>query len=150
MTEPIFARLITEGHQALSEARTSWERATSHLHHHEVTMTANPADPTPQGAPMSLSQIAADFRAKLEEGETALRTALDEHLPALEGLARAVDSDPLITAVEAAVLPPDVRVFAAEFITKLAALHAPAPAAPEAPAEPTPAAADMPAEALAQ
>ena len=86
---------------------------------------------------MSLTDVVAAFKTDLEDGETKIRTVLDEHVPALVALAEKVSNDPLIQAAEAAALPPGAKQLVAEFITKLAATFPPAPAeaAPE-PAEP--------------
>ncbi len=140
MTEHIFGELIRD-----------WRRATAHLHHHAVTMTANPAVQTPQGAPMSLKELATDIQTALEDGESHIRTVLDQHMPTLAALAEQVENDPLIQAAEAAALPPGARAIVADFISKIAAEfpQAPttpqAPEAPEVPAEPLPEAAPQPA-----
>lgn len=83
---------------------------------------------------MSLTDVVAAFKTDLEDGETKIRTVLDEHVPALVALAEKVSNDPLIQAAEAAALPPGAKQLVAEFITKLAATFpppAPAEAAPE-------------------
>ncbi len=110
MTETIFGELVRD-----------WRRATGRLHHHEATMTANPADPAPEGAPqMSLTDVVAAFRTDLEAGEAKIRTVLDQHVPGLVALAEKVENDPLIQAAEAAALPPGAKQLVADFITRLA------------------------------
>ena len=93
--------------------------------------------PPALGVAVSLTDVVAAFKTDLEDGETKIRTVLDEHVPALVALAEKVSNDPLIQAAEAAALPPGAKQLVAEFITKLAATFPPAPveAAPE-PAEP--------------
>ena len=64
----------------------------------------------------TMTEIVNSVKAHLEEGAQLLQ----EHIPALVEHALQLESDPLVAAVEAAVLPPGVRQLAADFITRLA------------------------------
>lgn len=119
-------------------AETGLRHAASHLAHHGSTIAGNSVLPQ-QGATVSLLALANDMKTALEDGETRVRTVLDQHMPAILELAERVESDPLIQAAEAAALPAGAKVIVAEFIAKLAAEFPGHAAAEPAPAEPQPA-----------
>lgn len=72
---------------------------------------------------MTPTEIATDIKTFLERG----KELLESHVPELVERAQQAEADPLVQAVEAAVLPLGVRQLAAEFITKLAAEFPPPP-----------------------
>jgi hypothetical protein len=128
----IYQRLEHDWHTAEQRA-ASWFQP-----HHPHSPTIALDNPPAQGATMSLKTLADDIKTALEDAETKTRTILDQHMPQLTAMAEAVESDPLIQAVEAAVLPPGARAVIADMVTKLASEFAP-PAAPEVAAAPEPA-----------
>jgi len=88
---------------------------------------------------VQLSQIVTDLKDHFEHSKANAETFLEQHLPALAGLAEHAAANPLIDAALAAVhLSPSMLQALADVIgkaeTELAALQ-PAPAAPES-AEP--------------
>jgi hypothetical protein len=140
--------------------RHDWERVTDHLHHPGVTMTPETESPA-QGAPgMGITQIVADFKTDLEEGEARIRTVLDQHLPGLlaeaeKGAEQLRDNRILRSAAAALHVPAPILDGFADIIDKLAADYAPEETAaavtpPPAAAWPAQPAAAEPAQAPAQ
>ena len=72
-----------------------------------------------------MTVIATDIKDFLERGAQLL----ESHVPVLVERAAQAENDPLVQAVEAAILPASVRILAADFITKLA-VEFPVPAVP--------------------
>lgn len=92
---------------------------------------------------MSLTSIATDIKNAVTEGQGWLVKTVEEHVPALLAEAERVQSNPIVAAVEAAVLPPEVEAEIVNVIKAFAAVlakNAPAlpaePAVPVAPVEP--------------
>ena len=134
MSESIFHRLEGDWQDWFSRHVHHADAATAALTSHTASISTNQPPWQPKGAAVSLTDVIAAFKTDLEDGETKIRTVLDEHVPALVALAEKVSNDPLIQAAEAAALPPGAKQLVADFITKLAATFpppAPVEAAPE-------------------
>jgi hypothetical protein len=66
-----------------------------------------------------LAVIEADIRERIEDVIAKGREVLDDHLPRLAQAAADAEGDPLIQAIEATLLPLDVRQLLASLVTKL-------------------------------
>lgn len=144
--EPIYERL--------------WDDVTRHLHHHpdqhpagqqhSVTISTNTT--TKGDTTMSLATLANDIKTALEDGETRIRTVLDQHMPNLIALGTAVENNPVIQAAESAAhLPPSILQGFADLLNRAAA-EFPAPMSTQPAADVTAAAdatQDVPAEPVA-
>ena len=85
---------------------------------------------------MSLTSIANDIKNAVSEGQGWLVKTVEEHVPALLAEAERVQSNPVVQAVEDALLPPEVEAEVVNIIKAFAAVLAKVPAEPVAPAEP--------------
>ena len=87
---------------------------------------------------MSLATFEADARNAFENAFDWMKQGLETHLPKVAAYAAEVEADPLAQAIEAVILPPDVRTMLASLVTKLGTpKSAEIPGAPaEAQAEP--------------
>jgi len=111
----------------------------------------NPATTAPEAPEVSLSSIASDIKDSIEQGESWFTQVTEKHLPAVLALAAKYEGDPIVQALESAVLPPEVSEGIAAMIKNLAVKYpaapaepaADAPAEPAAPAEPVAAAASL-------
>ena len=88
---------------------------------------------------MSLLSIVEEGRTLLEDGESKVRTFLDQHIPQITELANLIESNPIFTSVENALhIPPAILDGFAKALDAVAAQYPKpgetAPAAPEAPA----------------
>jgi hypothetical protein len=83
--------------------------------------------------PVSLTSIADDIKAALAEGQGWLVKTVEEHVPALLAEAERVQGNPIVQAVEAALLPPEVEAEIVNVIKAFAAVvsKVPAPAVAE-------------------
>lgn len=137
MTETIFDRLEQE-----------WRHVTRVFHHHSPTLGLNRTDHRKQGAIVSLLSIVEEGKTLLEDGESKVRTFLDQHVPQITDLANLIESNPIFASAENALhIPPAILNGFAKALDELAAQYPKpgettpaAPAAPEqsAQAEPAP------------
>jgi len=80
--------------------------------------------------PVSLTSIADDIKAALAEGQGWLVKTVEEHVPALLAEAERVQGNPIVQAVEAAMLPPEFEAEIVNVIKAFAAVVAKVPAVP--------------------
>lgn len=96
---------------------------------------------------MSLTSIANDIKEHIESGEQWFTKVLAEHVPALIAEAERVQANPVVQALEAALLPPELEAEVVKVIGAFAAVvKSAAPAAPAEPAEPAAPADQAPAD----
>lgn len=96
---------------------------------------------------MSLKQLVDDGKTILEDGESKIRTFLDEHVPQLASLAELIEANPIFTSVEGALhVPPEILNGFAKALDAVAATYPKPepPAAAEVPAQPAPPAEPQP------
>lgn len=99
------------------------------LHHHHAapeaatqTPASTPASttPTPKGTTsMSISSIAGDIKTAVENADQWVKEVTDNHLPAIVAQAQKYESSPVVQALEAVLLPPDVEQQIANMITAM-------------------------------
>lgn len=133
-------------HRAEDNLRRDWQRAERHFRHATPSISGERTQPPQQQEPaMSLKTILDEGTALLEDGESKVRTFLDQHVPQLTVLADLIETNPIFASVEGALhVPPEILNGFAKALDALASAYPkPAEAAPavgpEQPAEPQPA-----------
>ena len=138
MSENIFERLESDWHAGERHAGDWFHR---HAHRNSPMSasgdTISPGEaqtPPASGDTVSLASLATSMKADIDEMLVHAHNVADQWMPQVAEIGEKVESDDLIQAVEAAVLPPEARSLVAEFVTKLSAMYPPA-AVPAAPAQ---------------
>ena len=135
----IFGELSRDWRAAEDRMR---ELTHPHLFRHDAdnqTPGSTPAslEPQPQKeTAMQISSIAADIKGAVENADQWVKEVTETHLPGLLAQAQRYESSPIVQALEAALLPPEVEASIAAMINNLATAYpaAPASAADAAPA----------------
>ena len=147
------APIFEQAWDAFRRAEHDLAADVSHLTHpgryHEPQTPENPAPAATEAPEVSLSSIASDIKDSIEQGESWFGQITEKHLPAVLALAEKYENDPIVSALEKAVLPPEVGAGIAAMIESLAVKYPATPAEPAADAPAEPAAAAEPAAVAA-
>ena len=107
MTDHIFGELLND-----------WRHAASHLRHHGATITPNPGH---TGATMSITSDLHDIKDALDQA-AAWKTRADQALPGILTRLEHLEASPVVQALQAAVLTPEVEAAIAATVKAAAAL----------------------------
>lgn len=156
MTEPLFeevrARLAREGEGArhiaagfaagmeagIESVAHVAEAVFGHARYHDASVTETPSEESS----VNLTDLAADIRTDLQSAEDKAgevynhaKAVLEEKLPQIEAIGKAVGSDKLFQLGIDETIPAPLRELGAEILAKVFAAFPAQPAPAEAPAE---------------